>query len=732
MTHLFPKPIGAHHSREPIGGPTKRHQHKQQAGGVSSAIPGIMRLQATIGNRAVGQLMRAGTLNVPSIQTAQPDLSIQMMPKFKDEHEAILYFEEWETESAFEEHYNEVKQLLRLCSQQGWEDLQERIEYAQSQSEAFALRQFREWDLSTDARLPEAKKLLALAQDNEWDNLEDLVIHYVRKSEDAQPLVPIKLAKEPLLQIQEEFLAEWKEQASIPYEALLKLVIHGGRTKEELAWLQTLLRLPIPPLSLEQFDLLTDYKADLEANVPALKRVVDIVSVTPGTEEAKQHIELVKDFNYDIEFALEAITGAYEHAEHIRESELALIAKRLQADKQQTLQGNYDAAVKSLTSKERKDFDKGLRKTELEPKVSSKQQALSQGALEQIEEKAKEAEQKVILMIGPEAYEKRRNEYVSFFRKINYHPVAIAALALSGNQFAFAEKIVENVRQAPNLQALIENENITKQAYMLCLKVLKATDLGAILSKIDSTELLIFAVNEKRLGLLSQLHTDNVPNAHMKLLAQSLGSFNSYCEPAVISDFSRLLVHYEPAEIAKLMPVTPGADHTKLAFLLTLQPYAASAADLTACLELTSELRWNQATVATKIALLPAGQTAALFKTHIFNQKLGIFIRDNKFAEWINTLFVLMRDNNYTVTTTNAYLLKGGTTYERTCNIYDDTGTWLNDFVVHYHPGAKADVKNPNGSGAHIKPHPGNAQTIRIGLDSLKGNLKASIPSNRH
>ncbi|OCT12295.1 hypothetical protein A8709_31165 [Paenibacillus pectinilyticus] len=719
---------------------TASHDTNQELGQLPimrGGIQGIMGLQATIGNRAVAQLMREQTRGsspqgIRQLQQtgaqAQGGLFVQRLPSFKSEDDAIIYFEEWEEDTLFTEHAREVKQLLQVAKKMGWEDLQERIEYAQSQSEIVAIEKFQSWDLSNSDKLPAALKLLEMAQDKGWDDLENLVIKYVRKSEDTrdEPLMP----SDGLLPMQREFLKRWTPVSPIPAQDLKKLVIFGGDTMEGLNWLQVLLQLPIPALTIDQFKLITTYQGDLLTNMPALRRVVDIVQGSPTTEEARGHIEAVKEFNYDISFALEAVAGSSEHADRVRDTNIQQIRETRDKKKQDVWDSHYEEAFKVLTRNEKKEINIASKQAELKKRVENKQRQLSQGKMDAIDEKALDAERDVKLIVGPEAYAKRRNEYLAFFQKVQYHPATIPALTICGQNFKIAEQIIQHVQVAPNLLMFIEHEDTTLQMYNRCLQVLPPATLHAILGLIDCSELLGFAVSEPCLQLLGMLHTDNVPVPHMKQLVHH-ADLLVYAKPAFAADYSLLLVHYTPDQISNLVKETPDGGQTEIRFLRTLRPKAASAADLLACLRLAKKMRWDQGILTTQIGGRPPGQTALQLTTHMYNQQLTIFDRDTEFKKWINTLCVLMEDENYTVDVGNSYQLSGNNTYERTCNIFDNTGAFLNDFVVHYHPGAVVNAQHPYGSKAHIKPHPGNATTIRIGRDELKDVLKTEIPSKK-
>jgi hypothetical protein len=720
-------------SRKESTRPTETQTQQQQSESFApmiGGIRGIMGLQSTIGNRAVTQLVRNQVRPQSSqgIQTNPGTMHVQLMPKFKSEEEAIIYFEDWEEGTVFSEHAREVKQLLQIAIQNGWEDLQERIEYAQSESEMAAIEQFKSWDLSNSSLFAAAKRLLEKAQDKGWEQLEDLVIDYVRKVEDErdEPLTP----SDGLLQIQRDFLKRWASNSPIPMDILKKLMFHAGETEKELAWLTILLELPIPPLTLSQFDLITRYQKDLEGNKDALSWVVKVVDESSTLSEAQGIIELAKEFDYKIEFALEAVVGSETYAESVREKEFQKVQDSSKTQKEKASKIGREKAMNNLTRNQKKDLEKPSKKSEIEAHLEKDEKKFTQGIFELIDHRAQEAEEHVIKVIGPEAYAKRRDEYLTFFQLMNYDPASLAALDLCGHNFKTAEKIVLMVQQAPNLLNFIAHDGVKLQHLNLCTSELPLATLNILLTQITCDELISFAANDFCLQLLGMLHTDNVPVLHMKQLAFRPDRL-IYCDPQFAADYSHLLVHYTPVQISQLITVTPDGANTKLHVLRTLRPKAASAADLQTCLTLTDRMRWNQNILIHEIGSLANGRTALQFTNFIYGKRLSIFNRDTKFDNWVNTLCVLMTDQGYTVTVGGSYQLSGINTFERDCRIYDNGGTERGRFVVHYHPGAVQSVEHPYGSGAHIKPHSGNLTTPRIGRDYLEDVLRTVIPTKK-
>ncbi|MZQ83057.1 hypothetical protein GQF01_13165 [Paenibacillus sp. 5J-6] len=720
-------------SRKESTRPTETQAQQQQSESFApmmGGIRGIMGLQSTIGNRGVAQLVRNQVRPQPSqnVQMNAGTMHVQLMPKFKSEEEAIIYFEDWEEGTVFSEHAREVKQLLQLAIQNGWEDLQDRIEYAQSESEMAAIEQFKSWDLSNSSLFGAAKKLLEKAQDKGWEQLEDLVIDYVRKVEDErdEPLTP----SDGLLQIQRDFLKHWSNKSPIPMDILKRLMLRAGETEKELAWLTLLLALPIPPLTLSQFDLITRYQKDLEGNDEALRWVIKVVDESPTLSEAQGIIELARDFDYQIEFALEAVVGSETYAESVREKEFQKVQDSSKRQKENASKIGREKAMSNLTRNQKKDLEKPTKKSEIEALLEKDEKQFTQRIFDVIDLRTQEAEEHVIKVIGPEAYAKRRDEYLTFFQLMNYDPATLAALDLCDHNFKTAEKIILMVQQAPNLLNFIAHDGVKLQQFNLCTSELPLATLNILLTQITCDELISFAASDLCLHLLETLHTDNVPVLHMKQLATRPDRL-VYCDPQFAADYSLLMVHYTPVQISQLIDLTPGGANTKVHVLRMLRPKAAAAADLITCLTLTDRMRWNQDILLQEIGSLANGRTAIQLTNFIYGKRLSIFNRNTKFDNWVNTLCVLMTDQGYTVTVGGSYKLSGNNTFERECIIYDNGGNERGRFVVHYHPGAVQSVEHPYGSGAHIKPHSGNLTTPRIGRDYLQDVLKTQIPTKK-
>lgn len=120
----------------------------------------------------------------------------QLLPKFKNEEEAIVYFEDTLLDD-LEAHAEDVMKLKHMAIAKEWDDLLERINHytakpelkpkpePKPESQSAIRKQIETLNLSDPKNLPEMKTLLDIIQKNHWDDLEALLIIAVRKLEDA-------------------------------------------------------------------------------------------------------------------------------------------------------------------------------------------------------------------------------------------------------------------------------------------------------------------------------------------------------------------------------------------------------------------------------------------------------------------------------------------------------------------------------------------------------------------
>lgn len=136
-----------------------------------------------------------------SVRVPAQNKIVQCLPKLKNESEGIIYFEDHLLN--IDENLTEVQDLLLLAKQKSWDDLQERITYYMRENEAKKsskgttardgdspqgkgglLAELKILDKSDTASLVRLKAILEHAQDNGWDDIEELVLPAVRKLED--------------------------------------------------------------------------------------------------------------------------------------------------------------------------------------------------------------------------------------------------------------------------------------------------------------------------------------------------------------------------------------------------------------------------------------------------------------------------------------------------------------------------------------------------------------------
>mgnify|MGYP001131637463 CR=1 FL=1 len=115
---------------------------------------------------------------------------IQRLPKFKNQEEAIIYFEDTMLDD-MEVHLHDLELLKQEAVKSNWEDLLERITYYSSQDKTLVALQIKRMDLADSSNFEIMKRILGIVQENAWDDLEELLLPAFRKLEgkrdDSQP-----------------------------------------------------------------------------------------------------------------------------------------------------------------------------------------------------------------------------------------------------------------------------------------------------------------------------------------------------------------------------------------------------------------------------------------------------------------------------------------------------------------------------------------------------------------
>lgn len=524
-------------------------------------------------------------------------------------------------------------------------------------------------------------------------------------------------------------------------EMIMQFIVRAGRTTELaryalrtcpddnqallglLTFLQRLQEaLHEETLLIAQVDLIATYRADLRDNAPALERVIKIVKGAESVEEARRHIELFKDFNYDPAFAMVAIVGAEEHALDVRQERLRAIAEDEAARTTTAIDARRQEAIASLTRKEREQFAKGLGLGTLEPKVKAHQERLAAQQLGAIEAEAKEQRHDVEHVQGPAAYATRREEYRQFYQAVAYHPAALGALDVAEDDFDVARAIVAAIQAAPRTQALYVDlePKLAADARTRCLTV-PAGEVSAILATLSAHEVAQFAASDHRLALLRQLHASGIAAPTRKALVPRLAQYDAYCATATAAGhLTTLLQRDTPAEILDLLaavPASAGAAPAKVAFLAALRPKAQAADDLLACLRLATQALWDAARIQAVLGAQPNGQTRAQLRGAIHVALAGQYDKMTQFASWVRVVGLLVEEQYCTITCSASVRLPyGSPTDEVVCT----TNRPADRFVVHKHPGAQqASTTHQYASRLHIKPVRGNAQTPRVYQESI-------------
>ena len=108
---------------------------------------------------------------------------IQRLPKFQNQEEAIIYFEDTMLED-MEAHLYDLELLKQTAIKSNWEDLLERITYYSSQNKTLVALQIKNLNLTDSTNFESMKRLLGTVQENDWDDLEELLLPAFRKLED--------------------------------------------------------------------------------------------------------------------------------------------------------------------------------------------------------------------------------------------------------------------------------------------------------------------------------------------------------------------------------------------------------------------------------------------------------------------------------------------------------------------------------------------------------------------
>jgi len=327
---------------------------------------------------------------------------------------------------------------------------------------------------------------------------------------------------------------------------------------------------------------------------------------------------------------------------------------------------------------------------------------------------------------------KQSKSFSDFLTSTDYHAFSFTALDVSG-KFSDAASLVALVNRKPNMQALV-----TAKHYTLlndCLRLLGEDATSAILNRITPVTLAQFqAIGGDGLNLLRALHTQGgIADDKLTAVGNQLQAIQPLTGTIANKQLlATLLTNQTVTDILNLTNnLTKFAADQRLNTLQILRPYAANAAALLTGLELANRLNWSRDSIQTEITALPLNSTAQAITAHIYNNAMGMFDKETEFTRWSHSLNLLMQEANYTLNISDSALLPGGTTYERTCDIYNDAGNYADTFVIHYHPGAKTDVNNPYGSDKHIKPVRGNTTTARMYWPSIPDPLKTELPSTK-
>ncbi len=140
----------------------------------------------TVHNLGAGQEGSRWSLPEPVVRLQSKDSAVQRLPNFKAENEAILHFEDKLLDDLIE-NYTQALELQQVAETKGWEDLKERINYyLKEDSKSYNEYLLSKLDRSDLVNLRTFLEMLKRAQEHDWEDLEDSLLHIVRKLEDER------------------------------------------------------------------------------------------------------------------------------------------------------------------------------------------------------------------------------------------------------------------------------------------------------------------------------------------------------------------------------------------------------------------------------------------------------------------------------------------------------------------------------------------------------------------
>lgn len=673
---------------------------------------------------------------------------VQRLPRFKEQRDAIYYFEDIEQDQ-FESRKKDIQDLLALSRNNGWDDLEERITYALSDisergkifsNEQELEQRWNQIDQTDPANLDLALELLELAQQYQLDELEDKIIRYVRRTEDERDDI---LSESSISPEQQRMLNKYRDESGVDYPELVYLVKVKGSSPIELdfidACLQQMLAIGTTKvLSIQTYNLLEPYADLLTPDSAALHRMLTLAQQAAADVEdyvaLKNVLGLFAEFNFMPDQAILCSLQAMADADTLQETLQENVRKQAEVLIAEVKSNNLQAVVKGLNRKEKKDYDKNFNRAIEKAKGKAEQNAMPE--VEQIHHSTLDKFRQIQIISRPQEYERKKQLYHDFCQGYHFHSACTDALELTAYNTVRAAECMDVVVSQPNLSALIGADGISWQIYNNILSTIGAPAAHAILANVSPEQLLAFRLHPTAMLALTSCYA-TIPLQHLATWASAPSTYAPICCPGAETDFAALITVYTPQQLLQLWQCMPtsvsGAAATAL--LNQYRTIAATAADLLACLQLATQLNLDATRLTSIISVLAPGQTTVQFQAALYANALGQYDRDSDFNGWIACLggLIVAPATTWSIAESASYQLSYGIgtekeTWERTVTV-SNGGVVYNKFKIHYHPFAdSATVGSPYASRRHLKPTRGG--DIRMHWSSIPVSIRSNI-SNR-
>ncbi|MFZ6756255.1 eCIS core domain-containing protein [Undibacterium sp. Ji50W] len=366
-------------------------------------------------------------------------------------------------------------------------------------------------------------------------------------------------------------------------------------------------------------------------------------------------------------------------------------------------------AIKTLTKKDSKRWIilEG-KPIDLQGKLKAKRKEFAAKEVEKITKEEEEKKATVDKDEGPAEEARVRGSYQDYFTRVNFHPDALNALKVVGEDIPLATLLIDALVTAPGTRPLFLGNITTTKIRRLVPEAatLKALmEIGVTIAAISN-----FGDNDNDLALLLALHRANVPFARINNIAPLLKNLADYfSDDIAIGHLTTLLVHYDPADIKRVLDAAPDPKSTRAKLVHDVRQKAASTEDLIKVLALCTRFKFEQTRVGTCLTTEADGSELKVLKEAVGEEHLNRFDKMTKFTEWLTAVGDVVTEKIATITKDDKWVeLKSRNpnmvTSEMKCKVTLTNGS-VRDFCVHLHPYAdKATQYNTGASRKHFKP----------------------------